>query len=441
MTRQTLILTIASILLFIVLIVIYAFLRRFYRRQRFLRLDRSRDRYNPIISSMVQYPGQVTAERLLTRRGSLDWIAVEEALIYYIATADPVLYRRMYAWFEELGYVDYYLKQLRSSRMWERARAAEHLGIIKCHRAVDDLIKAVNDKKRDVRNMVVYSLGLIGDAKGLPAIMGSLKTGVYSLEDVSLRIVKSSILSFGRDSVNVLRSGLKNKNWRVRCVVVDILGDLEGPSVVDDLCLCLFDGEPDVRAKAAKGLGKKKAISAVKHLMILTEDPSWVVRLHSIRALGLISAVNAVDKIKLCLLDSNWQVRRAAAEALGFMGEYALEALRDILLNHEDAYAKEMVVEEMQRTGLVWNVVKGLDDEREDVRKMAGDTLYAIGEQGAYAPLINALGRGTPEVRSRMIEILGRFNSRRVMDALRATADNDADAEVRRAARAVLGYP
>ncbi|MFQ5480618.1 MAG: HEAT repeat domain-containing protein [Thermodesulfobacteriota bacterium] len=441
MTRQTLILTIAGILLSIVLIIIYAFLRRFYRKQRFLRLDRSRDRYNPIVSAMVQCPGQVNVKRLAASPGSLDWIAVEEALIHYIAAAKPEQYRRMYAWFEELGYVDYYLKQLKSSRMWERARAAEHLGVIRCSRAVDALIQVVNDKKRDVRNMVVYSLGLIGDPRGLPAIMGSLKTGVYSLEEVSLRIVKSAIISFGSDSVNVLRSGLKNQNWRVRCVVVDILGDLEGPSVVEDLSLSLFDIEPDVRAKAAKGLGKHKALSAAEHLMQLSGDSSWVVRLHSIRALGLMNAVDAVDKIKFGLLDTNWQVRRAAAEALGMMDGHALEALRDILLNHEDVYAKEMVVEEMQRTGLVWQVVAGLEDDNDGVRKMAGDTLYAMGQNNAFAPLINALERGSTVVRREMIRILARFKAVRAMDAIKAAADNDIDAEIRRAARAVLGYP
>lgn len=406
-----------------------------------MRLDSSRDRYNAIVSAMVLYPGELTSERLVSRPGSLDHLAIEEALIHYITWADKELYTRLYAWFEELGYVDYYLKNLDSSRMWVRAQAAENLGVIRCARAVDSLIKALDDKERDVRNMAVYSLGIIGDIRGLPAIMESLKTGVDSLEAVSLRIVKSAIISFGKEGVSVLRSGLKNKNWRLRVVVVDILGDLEGPAVVEDLCLSLLDSEPDVRAKAAKGLGKKRARSAVKHLMGLIEDPSWVVRLHSIRALGLIYAVNAVGKIKLALMDSNWQVRRAAAEALGLMKDHSMDALCDILLNHEDDYAKEMVVEEMQRTGLVWQVVAGLEDDKETVRKMAEDTLYAIGVNGAFSPLINALERGTQPVRLIMIGILARFKSERAQQAIEAAADRDEDLDVRKAARLVLGRP
>jgi len=440
-TRQVLILIIALILCFIALIIVFAFLRRFLRQLRFIRLDRSRSIYDPIVSAVVQAPGEVPADRLRSGPGSLDWIAIEDALIEQIDGADPALYSRLYGLFEELGYVEYYLKSLKSAKMWKRARSAERLGIIRCSRAVDALIRATEDKTRDVRNMAVYSLGLIGDDKGLPAIMETMKTGIDSLEDVSLRIVKSAILSFGRPAVKVLRRGLKNDNWRVRAVVVDLLGDLEGPSLVEDLSISLFDSEPDVRAKAAKGLGKKKALSALNQLMTLTEDPFWVVRLHSTRALGLIASPQAVEKLKGRFFDENWQVRRAAAEAMGHMKRHAMEPLRDILLNHEDAYAKEMVMEEMQRTGLVWAFVDGLDDESGDIRRQAEDTLYAMGLNGALAPLINALDRGSPHARSVIVGILGRFKAERALKAIKATADKDSDAEVRRAARAVLGYP
>jgi len=434
-------LIIALIFCSITLIIVFAFLRRFLRKYRFARLDRIRGQVNPGVSALVQYPGEVSVERLLSRPGSLDWIAVEEALIGHIEGVDARDYQRVYGFLEELGYVDYYLKSLNSSRMWQRARAAERLGIIRCGRSVDDLIKAAGDKARDVSNMAVFSLGRIGDERGLPAIMESLRLGIDSLEDVSLRIVKSALLSFGRSAVKVLRRALKDRDWRVRAVVVDILGDLDGPSVVEDLSLALFDIEPDVRAKAAKGLGKKRASSAVKHLMILTEDPVWVVRLHSTRALGLIGARVAIERIKLRLFDGNWQVRRVAAKAMGLMKEEAMEPLRDILLQNKDAYAREMVVEEIQRTGLVWSFVDGLEDDSEEVRKKSAETLYAMGLNGALSPLISALEKGSPEIRRVIVGILGRFKAERAQAAVKATADKDVDFDVRKAARAILGYP
>jgi HEAT repeat protein len=440
-TRQALILLILSILASIVLIIFFAFLRRFYRRRRFLRLDAKRALLFPLVTSLVQYPGRAPLERLSFAAGSLDWIVVEEGLLDQMGFVEPRLYPRLYVIFEKLGYVDYYLGALKSPKVWKRAQAAERLGIIRCRRAVPALIDALGDEARDVRNMAVYALGLIGDERGLHAIMNCLMKCLGQIEEVSVRIVKSALISYGRPAVKVLRRGLKSGSWRVRAVTVEILGNIDDPAVVDELSLALFDREPDVRAKAARGLGKKRGRSAITDLMILTEDPFWVVRLQCARALGLIYAPQAIEKLKQRLLDTNWQVRRAAAESLGLMKEHSLGALRDILLYHEDAYAREQVGEELQRSGLVWRVVESLDDGRDEVRKLAEDMLYAIARNGALSPLINALKKCSPAAKRIIVGILGRFRAERAVEAIKSVANTDADPEVRKAARAALGYP
>ncbi len=440
-TRHALILLILFILSSIVLIILFAFLRRFYRRRRFLRLDAKRALLFPRVAAAVQYPGRPPLEGLSFSMGSLEWTVVEEALLEQMGFVEPRLYPRLYVAFEKLGYVDWYLRSLKSPKVWKRAQAAERLGIIRCRKAVPVLIEALGDEARDVRNMAVYALGLIGDERGLHAIMGCLLACLGHIEEVSVRIVKSALLSYGRPALKVLRRGLKSSNWRVRAVTVEILGSMEDPAVVDELTLALFDREPDVRAKAARGLGKKRGRSAITDLMILTEDPFWVVRLQCARALGLIYAPQAIEKLKQRLFDTNWQVRRAAAESLGLMKEHSLGALRDILLYHEDAYAREQVVEELQRSGLVWRVVESLDDGRPEVREAAEDTLYAIAKNGALSPLINALKKCSPAAKRIIVGILGRFRAERAVEALKAVAGTDTDPDVRRAARAALGYP
>jgi len=440
-TRHALIILILSILASIVLIIVYAFLRRFYRRRRFLRLDRKRALLYPVVTSMVQFPGTLSIERIRSRKGSLDWIVVEEALLDQMSFVEPRHYPRIYVIFEQLGYVDHYLDLLRNAKVWKRAQAAERLGIIRCRKAVPALIEALDDEARDVRNMAIYALGLLGDDKGLEAIMRCLLDCLGPLEEVSVRIVKSALISYGRPAIRVIRRGLKSSNWRVRAVTVEILGNIDDPAVVDELTLALFDREPDVRAKAARALGQKRGRSAIPDLMILTEDPFWLVRLQCSRALGLIYAPQAIGRLKERLLDTNWQVRRAAAESLGMMKEHSLEALRDVLLKKNDAYAREQVVEELQRSGLVWRIVESLDDGREDVRGLAEETLYAIARNGAFSPLINALGKSSPAAKKVIVSILGRFREERLERAVKNVADTDADPEVRRAARAALGYP
>jgi len=200
----------------------------------------------------------------------------------------------------------------------------------------------------------------------------------------------------------------------------------------------LKDPEPDIRAKAARGLGKLANPGAVKDLMALAGDPYWLVRLHTVRALGLIGAPESIDTVKERLLDSNWQVRRAAAEALGQMKEDALPALADVLLNNHDRYAREQVLEELQRIGMIRRIIEGLGEKREEARKDSERMLHAVIINGALSPIVNAMEREGPEIRKRIIEVLRKAGGAPALEVITNTIDRDADPGVRETATAAL---
>ncbi|GMR04507.1 MAG: hypothetical protein BMS9Abin23_0405 [Thermodesulfobacteriota bacterium] len=438
MTRLLLISIIALIVSITFAIFLFAVLRRYFRKKAFSRLDKSRERYGPLVDSVIEDPATRSIEELRAEDGSPDWTAVEEALLKAMEKARAQRYEKIYGLFEALGYVDGYIERLKNGKDWERAVAAERLGAIRCGRAVPHLIEALKDSFRDVHNMAVYALGLIGDDSALPAIVESFKHGIDDFEDVSLRIVKSALLSFGERSIKVLRPELKNPRWRVRAAVVDVLGELKDLAVVEDLMLALKDPEPDIRAKAAKGLGTLAHPAAVKDISALVDDPYWVVRLHSVRALGLIGAPESVDVIKQKLLDSNWQVRRAAAEALGRMEEDALPVLADVLMNNHDRYAREQVVEELERIGMVKRLIGRLVEKRDEVREDAEQTLCALIINGALSPIINAMESEGPEIRRRIIEVLKRAGGERAVDIVRDALEKDPDPAVKQEAATAL---
>ncbi|MFQ5442204.1 MAG: HEAT repeat domain-containing protein [Thermodesulfobacteriota bacterium] len=395
-------------------------------------------KYGPIVDSFIDDPSPRSVGELKTEHGSTDWTAVEEALLSAVADAQKGRYEKIYGLFELLGYVDDYLDRLKNGKDWERALAAERLGAVRCGRAVPALISALDDGFRDVHNMSIYALGLIGDEKALPAIIESFKRGIDDYEEVSLRIVKSAILSFGPLSVQFLRPELKNPAWRIRAAVVNILGDIKDPSVFEDLLAALKDPEPDIRAKAARGLGNLANPAAVRDLLELAGDPYWLVRLHTVRALGLIGAPESIEVVKGKLLDSNWQVRRAAAEALGHMEEDALPALTDVLLNNHDRYAREQVLEELQRIGMIRRIIEGLGEKREEARRESERTLHAVIINGALSPIVNAMEREGPEIRKRIIGVLRRAGGAPALEVITNTIDREVDAGVREAAEKAL---
>ncbi|MFQ5736575.1 MAG: HEAT repeat domain-containing protein [Thermodesulfobacteriota bacterium] len=350
MIRPTLILIIGSILGLIFLVFLYALLRRSWRKRRYGLLDAERAKFAPLVDALVAGGGDI--EGLRKAANSLEWIAIEDLL--FKALDDPAASKEaVLSLFERLGYAHHYISSLRHGNKWERAGAAEKLGRIGCRRVAPHLVKELNSEYRDVCNMAVYSLGAIRDAKAIPYIMERLVKAIENREEVSIRIIKSSLIAFGSPAVPHLLRELGNPSWKIRAAVVDMLGELPSPDSVRALTVALNDTERDVRAKAAKGLGKLKDPSSALPLIEHMEDPHWVVRLHVTRALGLIRDPVAVEYIEKRLYDIKWQVRKAAAEALGRFGGSAFVELLDVYLNSHDRYSKEQASAEIAKAGLL----------------------------------------------------------------------------------------
>ena len=349
-TRQILIGIILFILGLISFILLYALLRRSHRKRRYRLLDIERERFAPLVAGLVSRGGGT--ESLRKAGGSLEWIAIEELL--FKALEGPGADREIVLnIFEELGYVRHYIKNLRGGSRWVQAGAAEKLGRIGSGRVAPYLVKGLDSVHADVCNTAVHSLGAIRDIKAVPHIMERLVKAIERREEVSIRIIKSSLIGFGMPAVPYLLREIANQSWQIRAAAIDILGEMDEPEAVRALTAALNDTERDVRAKAAKGLGKLRDASSAMPLIEHMDDPHWVVRMHVTRASGLIRDPAAVEHILKRLNDINWQVRKAAAEALGRFGGSAFVALLDVYLNGLDKYSKEQASDEIARAGLL----------------------------------------------------------------------------------------
>ena len=98
---------------------------------------------------------------------------------------------------------------------------------------------------------------------------------------------------------------------------------------IEELIAALHNEDDDIRAMAARELGRLRTRQAVEPLLAALNDPRyWLVRCNAAEALGMIGDVRAVEPLIASLkhLDMNTQI--AAAEALGNLGDpRAIEAL------------------------------------------------------------------------------------------------------------------
>jgi len=343
-----------SIIITVIILIMLTFaaviVRRFYMERRYRRLDEERERYSTLSIAIEKRKLIAYLGPYMHSPGSAAWVAVEENIVRAFDAAHCRLEAARL--FDKLGYADYYMKTIKSGNRWEQALAAERLGHMRCARSLPLLVEALESRNTDLKLMAIHAVGLIGDGSALPSLIKMLKNAVLTGEEVSKKVLASSVISFGAAAARELASELTHPDWRVRAVCLNLLGEIGGANLAPLFMKMLSDPEQDVRAKAAKGLGRIRSIESVPSLESALADRHWVVRLHAARALGLMKEEQSVPALKGKLADRNWQVRRAAAEALGAIGGSAYLELLKVFIDSTDQYGREQALDELGRSNV-----------------------------------------------------------------------------------------
>lgn len=340
---------IATVAVLIAVTLAAVIVRRLYMDRRYRRLDEERERFSALPLALEKRKLIAYLGPYLHRPGSPAWTAVEEHIFKALEAGN--CRDEAARLFDRLGYADHYMKLMKTGSRWEQALAAERLGRAGCRRAIGQLALALESANTDLKLMAIHALGLIGDGSVLPALVNKYKAVVLAEEEVSKKVLASSIISFGAAAARELVSGVAHPDWRVRTACLNLLGEIGGAALAPLFMKALSDPEQDVRAKAAKGLGRLRRVEAAPMLEASLFDRHWVVRLHSARALGFMKEERSVPALTRKLTDRNWQVRRAAAEALGSIGGSAFLELLKIFIDSTDHYAREQALDELGRSG------------------------------------------------------------------------------------------
>jgi putative membrane-bound dehydrogenase-like protein len=162
---------------------------------------------------------------------------------------------------------------------------------------------------------------------------------------------------------------------------IDQIGEIEGIRLVRDR---LGDGEPSVRAQAARALGTRRIGVASADLIPLLKDRAPSVRLHAATALGRIHE------------KQGWQAKSAATALVS-------------LLDDEDRwirYAARIALKRINDWGTVENALTAGSAR---VREQAWLALSRIFDPDAVEVLIRRVGEPDSERRKRAAELLARL--------------------------------
>ena len=272
--------------------------------------DRSRRLCRPYVDAWLGQPDAEGTLANLVQACRHRRTAAAELLLAPLRSVRGDLVERSRAALDALGMKAIWQRRLRDRRWWVRADAAQAFGLVAEPEATHALVDLLDDDRDEVRAAAVEALGHIADPATLPAIVGQLTSPRHQ----RVRVV-SALNGFGAAAAEPLvQWGRAHPDDRA--VIAETLGQIGSasglPALIDWIgdddpavraaCLravsdiglddrlyyyalrALADAHPDVRAMAARALGRSGRADASTYLAARLDD-EWTVAAHSAAAL------------------------------------------------------------------------------------------------------------------------------------------------------------
>ena len=330
-----------------------------------------------------------------------------------------------------LGGADYSLRL-------EAARALEKVG----KQAVEPLIQILKHENRDVRVRAIEILGNIRDEKAIEPLIRALDDGDILVE----RGASEALEKMGKTVVEPLIRTLKDGIKETRSSVAWALRKIDDERVIEPLVQALKDEDVYVRINAAWALGEKGDERALETLFEALGNENWKARRSAARVLGRINSEKVIEPLVQALNDMNIYVKMEAADSLSGLGwkprnneQKYLRARTYLKIiawaqNRDDDLQRKAIgaLVKVDRESLI----KALEDRDSDVRARAAWYLWNMGGR-AVDPLIRALGDISEDVRSYAAFSLGMIRDKRAIGPLR-NALRDKDRRVQEQAEEAL---
>jgi len=288
------------------------------------------------------------------------------------------------------------IKHLKSNNPSTRRKAAEALS----HgdeRAIYPLIKALRDSNPGVQDAAIRALMSLKYEQTAYMVIPLLREESY-IRNSAMIILR------GLDSLSIplLRPLLDDKDDDIRKFALDLLYEIGKCDYPDKIVnLLINDPNPNVRAAAAKTLGRLKYRDALPQLLSALKDEEWVC-FSSLQAMREIGDDRVIDQISKLLKTPSDAIRLAAIEVLGNLGS---QKATSYLINHlqgTDEYEKRVVIKALINIGTlpheseITEILIQMLDEDWDEKLIAVKGLVMLNEQKALRKIIDIVGSLDP---------------------------------------------
>ncbi len=310
-----------------------------------------------------------------------------------------------------------------------RLGAAEALGRMRSEKAVEPFVDALEDKDEFVRWIATKALGEIKSDK-------TSGTFIDMLGDKSRFVRREAAKGLGvvgsEKTLDPLVSALSDEDEFVRKTAVESLGEIKSEKTAKTLINKLHDDSHLVRLEAAKALGMIKVRKAIAPLLFALGDENRFVRKEAANALGQLESEKVLEPLIRIFKSEDPLTRQGAVRALGQINldgvpdcisdrifDFADNALKDKdkFVRKETAKALQSL-SESRRERAFESLISALDNEDDEVRRLAAEYLGLFDCEKAIPPLISALKSRDATVRRFAANALGRIRSKKALQPL-----------------------
>ena len=324
LTEIVLIIMISAVVALCLIFLCLAVKRRLYNAYRYRVLDGLRKKYLSLfykcINSKTFMNQHLNSFR--SNPGSKKWIAIEDNIFLFSLINDTTYHDVACELFEQLGYVDYYIKALNSRKFLARATAISKLGRMEIKRSAKPLLAMLESENPGIISVTVRALSKVGDASVLLKVLTKLPS-LRNKYLVTRKTIDSSLVAAGpRITPILLEYGKTCRDPGLIASLLEVLSAFPVNRVVYELAVAhLAHPDPEVRTKALKVIAPCEKALGILHegvLLPLLKDPVWFVRLQAVKTVGSQQQKGNDQAIAALVLDEKWQVRNAAAMARPF---------------------------------------------------------------------------------------------------------------------------
>ena len=334
------------------------------------------------------------------------------------------------------------LRHIRRLRLFSisRAVAVGHLGRLSPEYSGIFMREALRDPSPYVARMAVAGIGRNRIQNGIPVLLEELRRAVRGETELPIRSIKTALVRYPVSDLDHFVAFMEEPNSRFRFLAVDTIREichkaLATSHVASDFPLVLRrwfleaavrDDSADVRARSAVVVGYFRDPSATEALRVLLRDDNEFVRLHAVRACGDPYYADLIGDILQRITDEKWRVREAAVRMLAGFDRFGWRQLQTVLVNTSDRYASEQIIDELQRSGVVQEVVSELFSS--DSGNQAVDVCSKMVHVGMVSSLTDQLNGNHPlRVRTRLFEVLSKSEAPQFVWALQRIVDSEND--------------